>query len=155
VQERIAGGEKVDIETFARVSLENIEAVESFVDRFETELGPAFRANFEKWQALRQLGDVGRVWERPFDDPPALLAGRRRELVELVVSALEQTPPRSVLLVGEHGVERRRSPESRSTDRRHDDRVRTTAAQINAGAVYIGELEVASRRSWRRSPDRA
>ncbi|HJS49450.1 MAG TPA: AAA family ATPase [Gaiellaceae bacterium] len=142
VSDRIASGENVDIDTFAKVSPENIDALESFVDRFEAELGPAFRASFEKWRALRQLGDVGRVWERPFDDPPALLAGRRRELVELVVSALEQTPPRSVLLVGEHGVGKTALARV-ALDWIDDTTIvfETTAAQLNAGAVYIGELE--------------
>ncbi len=142
VQERIGAGEEIDIETFARISLDDVEALESFMDRFEAELGPAFRANYEKWRALRQLGDVGRVWERPFDDPPALLAGRRRELIELVVSALEQTPPRSVLLVGEHGVGKTALARV-ALDWIYDTTIvfETTAAQLNAGAVYIGELE--------------
>ena len=142
VQERMARGEEVDIDTFEKVSLDQVEALESFVDRFETELGPAFRASFEKWRVLRQLGDVGRVWERPFDDPPVLLAGRRRELVELVISALEQTPPRSVLLVGEHGVGKTALARV-ALDWIDDTTVvfETTAAQLNAGAVYIGELE--------------
>jgi ATP-dependent Clp protease ATP-binding subunit ClpC len=140
--DRMASGEDVDIDTFAKISLDQVEDLESFVDRFETELGPAFRASFEKWRALRQLGDVGRVWERPFDDPPALLAGRRRELVELVVSALEQTPPRSVLLVGEHGVGKTALARV-ALDWIDDTTIvfETTAAQLNAGAVYIGELE--------------
>jgi ATP-dependent Clp protease ATP-binding subunit ClpC len=142
VSDRIASGEDVDIDTFAKIPLEQVDDLESFVDRFENELGPAFRASFEKWRALRQLGDVGRVWERPFDDPPALLAGRRRELVELVVSALEQTPPRSVLLVGEHGVGKTALARV-ALDWIDDTTIvfETTAAQLNAGAVYIGELE--------------
>ena len=40
----------------------------------------------------------------PLRPPPALLVGRRRELVELVLGSLEQVPRRSVLLVGEPGV---------------------------------------------------
>jgi ATP-dependent Clp protease ATP-binding subunit ClpC len=142
VGDRIASGEQVDIDTFSKISLEQIDDLESFVDRYEAELGPGFRASFEKWRALRQLGGVGRVWERPFDDPPALLAGRRRELVELVVSALEQTPPRSVLLVGEHGVGKTALARA-ALDWIDDTTIvfETTAAQLGAGAVYIGELE--------------
>ena len=85
---------------------------------------------------------MGRIWERPFDEPPALLAGRRRELVEIVVAALEQSPPHSVLLVGEHGVGK--SALIRAALERIDEEAivfETTAAQINAGAVYVGELE--------------
>ena len=142
VSKRVENGERVDASTFDKVSLEQIETVESFLDRFEDELGAEFRASFEEWRAIRHLRDVGRVWERPFDQPPTLLAGRRRELVELVVAALEQTPPRSVLLVGEHGVGKSALARA-ALDRIEDTAIvfETTAAQINAGAVYIGELE--------------
>ena len=142
VSKRVENGERVNVSTFDKVTLEQIETVESFLDRFEDELGPEFRPSFEEWRAIRHLRDVGRVWTRPFDLPTTLLAGRRRELVELVVAALEQTPPRSVLLVGEHGVGK--SALARAALDRIDDTAivfETTAAQINAGAVYIGELE--------------
>jgi ATP-dependent Clp protease ATP-binding subunit ClpC len=135
-------GEEVDVSTFQGMSVDDAEKVEVFVDRYEHELGPEFRASYEEWRALRSLADVGRVWERPFDRPPALLAGRRRELVELVVSALEESPPRSVLLVGEHGVGKTALARA-ALDRLPSGPTvfETTAAQINAGAIYIGELE--------------
>jgi ATP-dependent Clp protease ATP-binding subunit ClpC len=139
---RMDAGEEVDAGTFAGVSLDQAEALATFVDRFEAELGPEFRTAFEEWRALRNLANVGRVWQRPFDLPPALLAGRRRELVELVVSALGQAPPRSVLLVGEHGVGKTALARA-ALDRLETEPIvfETTAAQINAGAVFIGELE--------------
>ncbi len=142
VQDRIARGEVVEPSTFDHVSLDNADALEAFVDRFESDFGPGFRRSFEIWRARRNLLDVGRIWERPFDEPPALLVGRRRELVEIVVAAIEQTPPRSVLLVGEHGVGKTALIRA-ALERLGDDAIvfETTAAQINAGAVYIGELE--------------
>lgn len=142
VSDRLASGERVDMATFEKVSLEQIEDLESFVDRFEDQLGPEFRTGFKMSRAMRQLRDVGRVWERPFDQPPALLAGRRRELVELVVTALEQRPPRSVLLVGEHGVGKTALARA-ALDRIGSEPTvfETTAAQLIAGAMYIGELE--------------
>ena len=142
VRDRTKRGEVVDPTTFHSVSYDRMEQVESFIDRFDDELGPEFRESFEEWRALRNLTGVGRVWERPFDRPPALLAGRRRELVEIVVSALEQTPPRSVLLVGEHGVGKTTLARA-ALDRLETEPTvfETTAAQINAGATFIGELE--------------
>ena len=142
VTDRIARGEVVGTSTFDKVSREAVDGVESFIDRFEGDLGSEFREAFETWRARRHLLDVGRIWERPFDEPPALLAGRRRELVEIVVAALEQSPPHSVLLVGEHGVGK--SALIRAALERIDEEAivfETTAAQINAGAVYVGELE--------------
>jgi ATP-dependent Clp protease ATP-binding subunit ClpC len=142
VRAREEHGEHVDASTFRGLTLDDADKVEAFVDRYEPELGTDFREAFAEWRALRRLADIGRVWEEPYDRPPALLAGRRRELVELVVSALEGTPPRSVLLVGEHGVGKTALARV-ALDRieRSPTVFETTAAQINAGAVYVGELE--------------
>ena len=142
VNGRVASGEVVDADTFRETSLENADAMEAFIDRYEVDLGPGFRSSFEAWRAIQHLMGVGRVWERPFDRPPALLAGRRRELVELVVAALEQAPPRSVLLIGEHGVGKTALARA-ALDRLDDTAVvfETTSAQLIAGAAYVGELE--------------
>ncbi len=142
VAARVARGEEVGPSSFTRLSLDDADDVESFIDAFEPELGAGFRASFEEWRATRNLTNVGRIWRRPYDEPPALLVGRRRELVEVVVGALAQSPPRSVLLVGEHGVGK--TALTRAALERIDDEAivfETTAAQINAGAIYIGELE--------------
>ena len=139
---RQAAGEEVDAETFAGVSIGAADEIEAFVHTWEVELGADFREAFEEWRAAQNLANVGRIWDPPFDRPPTLLAGRRRELVELVVSALEQTPPRSVLLVGEHGVGKTALARA-ALDRLETEPTvfETTAAQLNAGAIYIGELE--------------
>jgi ATP-dependent Clp protease ATP-binding subunit ClpC len=142
VRSRVANGELVGANTFEHASLEDAEQIEEFIERYEDDLGPDFRASFEQWRTLRHLRSVGRIWERPFDRPPALLAGRRRELVEIVLSALEQLPPRSVLLVGEHGVGKTALARA-ALERLGNDVVvfETTAAQLNAGATFVGELE--------------
>ena len=142
VADRLTRGEMVDEHTFDGISATTVDALEAFVSRFEPDFGAEFTASFERWRALWHLGTVGRVWERPFDEPPTVLVGRRRELVELVVSALGQSPPRSVLLVGEHGVGKTALTRA-ALARLEPDAVvfETTAAQLNAGAMYVGELE--------------
>jgi ATP-dependent Clp protease ATP-binding subunit ClpC len=147
IRDRRAHGESVSAETFQRdVPVQLADTVASFVEQFEDELGEGFRAAFDEWRRttvdLDFISRVGRVWERPFDEPPALLVGRRRELVELIVGALTQKPPRSVLLVGEHGVGKTAVARA-ALDRLEPEWVvfEATAAQVNAGAVYIGELE--------------
>ncbi len=142
VRNRLALGEVVGPATFAGVPLDEAERVAEFIDRNEGDLGPDFRTSFESWRAIQYLRGAGRVSEGPYDDPPALLVGRRRELVELVLTALEQSPPRSVLLVGEHGAGKTAIARA-ALDRLEADVVafETTAAQLNAGATFIGELE--------------
>ena len=104
-------------------------------------MGEEVRRAFEEWRALELLGGVGRVWKRPYDDPPALLVGRRSELVDHVVASLTAVPRRSVLLVGEHGSGK--TTLIRTALDRLDDTVvfEATASQVLAGAVYVGELD--------------
>ena len=142
VRRRREAGEQIDANTFDKIPLDQADRVATFGDRFDDEVGPEFRSGFEAWRALKNLSGVGRVWTRPYDSPPALLAGRRRELVELIVSALEQNPPRSVLLVGEHGVGKTALARA-ALERLPPDTVvfETTAANLIAGAIFVGELE--------------
>jgi ATP-dependent Clp protease ATP-binding subunit ClpC len=147
VEARMRAGEHVDAETFRRnVPLRMIGSVESFIDRFEPYLGGDFRVACEEWRAgavdVEFLNRVGRVLERPYDEPPVYLNERRTELVELIAEAIESEPRRSVLLVGEHGVGK--SALVRVALERHSSELvvfEATAAQINAGAVYVGALE--------------
>jgi ATP-dependent Clp protease ATP-binding subunit ClpC len=143
VQTRIQGGEEIDAETFrghVKLPTDNEDAVGDFVDRYAADLGERFVAAFEEWRALALLTGFGRVWSRPFDRPPALLAGRRRELVEHVLASLREAPRRSVVLVGEHGVGKTALAKV-ALDRLDALVFEATAAQVQAGAVYVGELE--------------
>ena len=105
IQQRRERGEEVGVDTFrGSVSPGLVEPIELFINRYETYLGDDFRGHFEEWRRtavdLEFLTHIGRILERPYDDPPAYVAGRRDELVEVIVDALEQQPRRSVLLVG-------------------------------------------------------
>ena len=147
IQQRRERGEEVTAETFrGSVSPGLVESIEQFINRYETYLGDDFREKFEDWRRtavdLEFLTHIGRILERPYDDPPAYVEGRRNELVEVIVDALEREPRRSVLLVGEHGVGK--SALLRAALERLPPQLipfEATAAEINAGAMYVGELE--------------
>ena len=147
IQQRRERGEEVGVDTFrGSVSPGLVEPIELFINRYETYLGDDFRGHFEEWRRtavdLEFLTHIGRILERPYDDPPAYVAGRRDELVEVIVDALEQQPRRSVLLVGEHGVGKTALLRA-ALERLRPQLVpfEATAAEINAGAMYVGELE--------------
>jgi hypothetical protein len=147
IQQRRERGEAVSVDTFrGSVPPGLVEPIEQFINRYETYLGDDFRGHFEEWRRtavdLEFLTHIGRILERPYDDPPAYVAGRRDELVEVIVDALEQQPRRSVLLVGEHGVGKTALLRA-ALDRLPPNLIpfEATAAEINAGAMYVGELE--------------
>ena len=142
VRRRIAAGEDVDAGTFSgHVTVGQADDVGAFIDRYGQDMGEEVRRAFEEWRALELLGGVGRVWKRPYDEPPALLVGRRSELVDHVVASLTDVPRRSVLLVGEHGSGK--TALIRAALDQLDDAVvfEATASQVLAGAVYVGELD--------------
>jgi Na+-transporting methylmalonyl-CoA/oxaloacetate decarboxylase gamma subunit len=67
---RRASGEEITAETFRRnVPRRLAPNVESFLDRFEDELGAEFRPAFDEWRATTVdtefLKGFARVWERP------------------------------------------------------------------------------------------
>jgi ATP-dependent Clp protease ATP-binding subunit ClpC len=147
IQQRRERGEEVDVDTFrGTVPPGLVEPIEQFINRYETYLGDDFRGHYEEWRRtavdLEFLTHIGRILERPYDDPPAYVAGRRDELVEVIVDALEQQPRRSVLLVGEHGVGKTALLRA-ALERLPPQLVpfEATAAEVNAGAMYVGELE--------------
>ena len=147
IQQRRARGEEVGVQTFQGVVPAGlVESIQLFIDRYETYLGEDFRGSFEEWRRgavdLEFLRHVGRILERPYDDPPAFLAGRRGELVEVIVDALERQPRRSLLLVGEHGVGK--TALLRAALERLPPQLipfEATATEISAGAIHVGELE--------------
>lgn len=120
--------------------------VESLLDEYEETLPAEVRTAFDGWRAdsvdLSFLRSFATVWERPYDAPPALLAGERAELVDVIYEAVTRSPPQSLLLVGDHGVGKT------ALVRAALDRlppawivIEATASSVNAGMSYIGELE--------------
>ena len=142
VTARVEAGEHIDVDTFrGNVTAGQADELESYLDRIGGEMGDEVRAAFKEWRTLELFGSIGRVWQRPFDRPQALLAGRRSDVVDLVVAALTAAPPRSVILVGEHGAGKTALARA-ALDRIQDVTVfEATASQVIAGQVYVGELD--------------
>jgi len=142
VRSRLESGETVSGETFAgHVAASQADELETYLDRFGPDMGAAVRPAFEEWRTLQLLGSIGRVWQRPFDRPPALLPGRRGEVVDLIVASLTGTSRRSVLLVAEHGAGKTALVRV-ALDRIEDATVfEANASQVLAGQVYVGELD--------------
>jgi ATP-dependent Clp protease ATP-binding subunit ClpC len=141
---RLAAGEPLSADVLDEVS-DLADELGELLDDNEELLGPGFREVFETWRAGTDDADfltgIGRMWASPYDSPPALLSGRRAEIVDVIAERLAETPRRSVLLVGQHGIGKT------SLLRAAIDRVggvavfEASAAQLQAGAVYVGELE--------------
>ena len=139
--------EEVTAETFgAQVPMRLIETVEFFVGQHEKQLGEGFREAFESWRDAAVdtdfLREIGTLWHAPYDRPETLLVGDRPGLIDSMREALEHDPPRSLLLVGDHGVGK--SALLRATLDRSAHRpvvFEASASQINAGAMYVGQLE--------------
>ena len=142
VTARVEAGEHIDVDTFrGNVTAGQADELESYLDRIGGEMGDEVRAAFKEWRTLELFGSIGRVWQRPFDRPQALLAGRRSDVVDLVVAALTAVPRRSVILVGEHGAGKTALARA-ALDRIQDVTVfEATASQVIAGQVYVGELD--------------
>ena len=144
--------EEISQATFSEhVPLEVAESVSDFVRAYESRLGTDFRELFETWHGSAVdtsfLREVGAIWQAPYDRPETLVVGDD-EIIGMMCEALEHEPPRSLLLVGEHGVGKSallRAALDRS--RRQVIVFEATASQINAGAMYVGQSR-GGRRTW-------
>jgi ATP-dependent Clp protease ATP-binding subunit ClpC len=142
IRERIAAGETVEMATFDMLPPDSVDMIQAFVERHEAVLDSDFTDVFTAWRTAQALRGVGRISEGPFDQAPALIVGTRQSVIDLVRTALDQRPRRSVLLVGENGVGKTTLARA-ALDGLEDDVLlfEAGAAHVNAGATFIGELE--------------
>ena len=149
LEQRVAAGEPVDAETFsADVRADEADELDRIFDE-EPDVPESVRTAFKAWrdslgeaELRRYLGTVGTVWQPPYNAPPASLVAGREEPVARIADALADVPPRSVVLVGEHGVGKSALLRA-ALDRRDEPPLvfEASASEINAGMSYIGELE--------------
>lgn len=146
VGERQRAGEPLDGSVLeASVPAHLADDLEELVEIFGDDLGEGFREAFGAWRAgtidTEFLSGIGRMWTRPYDSPPALLSGRRADIVDLIAEQLGETPRKSVLLVGQHGVGKTSLLRAAAGRLPELGVFEASAAQLQAGAVYVGELE--------------
>ena len=146
VDRRITAGESVTAADLKKGLKPDKEPfVSSLLQYFDEAVPESFASAVAEWRR----GQVDLGFFRDFAEiiePTALgaeLLGGRERALAAILDAAAASPRRSVLLVGEHGV-------GKSTVAREaaallsDDgwvTIRATAADVNAGQVYIGELE--------------
>ena len=140
-----SGRETVDADLMRRhVPLAGAETIQTLLESYE--LPESARASFAQWlENALDFGEVGRFVKlrtRPFSDGQVLVEGRRADVADEILASLEEHPPRSVLLVGEHGVGKSALVDA-ALDRLPDGWIvfEAGAAQINADAMYVGQLE--------------
>jgi ATP-dependent Clp protease ATP-binding subunit ClpC len=142
-----SGRESVDQELMRRhVPLSMTEEIQGLLDTYE--LPPSVEETFREWlESALDFGEVGRyvkLWSRPYaqEQTPALVEGRRAEVADELVASLAELPARSVVLVGEHGVGKTALVRA-ALEQLEDGWVvfEAGAAQINADAMYVGQLE--------------
>jgi ATP-dependent Clp protease ATP-binding subunit ClpC len=157
ISQRLAAGEEVDEESFhGHVPVSLAPEISAFLEAEDEAIPDRLREAFENWRRsfsavepegespidMDVLRQFARIWERPYDDPPALLVDRHQEVVDFILDNLAAEPAESLILVGEHGVGKtsiiRAALERLDTARLVFE---ATAAAVGAGAVYVGQLE--------------
>ena len=110
------------------------------------ELPASVRDAFEEWRSTTtaSLGPAAQYttpWNRPYDDPPALITARRREIVDAITEAV--TGPTALRPARRRARGRQDSPRARGprSAPRELERVRGDRLVGEAGAMYIGQLE--------------
>ncbi|NIM29514.1 MAG: AAA domain-containing protein, partial [Gammaproteobacteria bacterium] len=129
------------------LSEERVSALESYLQSLAPELVDELLMEIEDWRAesvdTSYLQSVGRVW--PGDSMPTdvVMHPTLESNLRTLGASLDQSPPRSILVVGEPGVGK--TVLCNELCRRMQDRgwriFEATAANVIAGQVYIGEIE--------------
>jgi ATP-dependent Clp protease ATP-binding subunit ClpC len=143
---RVASGREVVDADFMRrhVPMSSAEQIQMLLEMYE--LPPTVRETFAEWlEGTVDFGEVSRyikLLTRPFHDRAVLVEGRGADVADEIETALHEQPPCSVLLVGEHGVGKT-ALASAALDRLPERWIvfEAGATQINADAMYIGQLE--------------
>ena len=148
VARRVRAGERPaagEFELFVKPQDE--DTVADVVAALEGTLPEESLDEFREWRGRRErtrfFASVGRIWEPPSAPPALTTVGGRAAVAAALETALRPPQPRSVLLVGEHGVGK--SAVARDILRQlHREGwlvFEASAQEIHAGARYSGEIE--------------
>jgi ATP-dependent Clp protease ATP-binding subunit ClpC len=148
LRRRTEHGEEIAPDAFdhAGLKVDREPLLDQLLTALGDAVGPALREAFRTWRAGQIdrtfFTSLGRLWEVD-EDAHATVVGPREAALDAIVAALSLPRPRSLLLIGEHGVGK--STLIAEAVRRLRTRGWTVfeagAAAINAGQSYVGQLE--------------
>jgi ATP-dependent Clp protease ATP-binding subunit ClpC len=126
---------------------ERLAELQSYLESLRPELVLELLEEIDDWRRQRvdtgYLQSVGRVWSETVESSDIVMHEWLEQNLETLQGTLEQTPPRSMVVVGEPGV----GKTVLVTELCHRMQKRgwrifeATAANVIAGQVYIGEIE--------------
>ena len=147
VDARVERGERLTVADLTRLDVDVQPVVEELVAKAAPGTRAVLGPPVEEWRLesidIDFFKELGRIVE-PGEHPSPTIVGSRALAVDAVVSALTAARPKSILLVGEEGVGKTTlivEALRRVEASRFRLAFQATAADVNAGQMYIGMLE--------------
>ena len=143
-----SAGEVFDLERMQRhVDAAQRDQITALLEEYRPSLPAAICATFDRWLAEHvdlgpELSRLVRVWSRPFMTDPVVRNSTRTRLAEEIAAEVTRDHGRSLILIGEHGVGKTALIRTAlDTADASWSVFEAGAGQLNAGAMYIGQLE--------------
>ncbi|MBM3788756.1 MAG: AAA family ATPase [Acidobacteria bacterium] len=148
MHQRLSGGEKpVFGEALDPLPPQQVEWLHTLLDQLGESVPVGLLQDIAAWRKssvdLSFLGTIGRIWDEKTGPWPVIEHPDLAETLGEVESALVRQPPRSVLIVGEHGVGK--TSVIRAVAHRLKARkwhvFEAGHADLLAGQIFVGQLE--------------